>query len=590
MPTSNQSNTYDGSEYTLKRTLEFVRFFIHKYPKRSLVMILALVASGLAEGFGIVSLVPVLEMFVRSDTGESLLIGDYVRNSFLYFGIEPTLGVLLTMLVFFSILKAGFVWLAIRQVGYTIANVTSDLRLQLLDNLMQAQWGYFVNQPVGGLSNSLGWETAKAANAFKQIGQLVAGFINVAVYLVIAFLVSWEVVLVSIVASIVFMYLLRGMVNLSRLSGKNQTRVMKSLSSRFVDALHGIKPIKAMGREKQLWHLLEDETYQINQAQRQSVFAKAIVDVFREPVIMLIISLGLFLVFNYSDQSFSAILILIYLFNRVMTRITMLQKNYQAMVNSEAVFWSLRETIEQADNHREQEAEHGITKPTLDRSLVFENVSFSYGDHAVLQGVNLTVKAGQFVAFTGPSGAGKTTLVDLVLGFYRPSSGEIKADDVPLEKYNCRDWRKLVGYVPQEMFLFHESIFKNVTLGDDQLTRDEVESALKAAGIGDYIASLPDGIDTVVGERGSKLSGGQRQRIALARAIVHRPLLLILDEVTASLDPATEKEICATLQTISKDTTILSVSHQPALIAAADVVYQIRDGQVKKANMEALPV
>jgi ATP-binding cassette subfamily C protein len=383
------------------------------------------------------------------------------------------------------------------------------------------------------------------------------------------------------------MYFLKGMVRLSRKSGSSQARVMKTLSSRFVDALHGIKPIKAMGREKQLWNLLEDETRQINVAQRQSVFANAMPDVMREPIIMLIVSIGLYLVYTYSSQSFSAIIILVFLFNRVMTRFTMLQKNYQAMVNSEAVFWSLLETIEDAENHNEQEEKTSV-EPTLDNSLEIDKLSFSYGDHTVLQNVSLTIRAGEFITLVGPSGAGKTTLVDVILGFYKPSDGEIRADDVPLEKINRHDWRKIVGYVPQEMFLFHESIYKNVTLGDDEISRNQVEQALKSAGVGAHVARLPDGIDTIVGERGSKLSGGQRQRIALARAIVHQPQLLILDEVTASLDPKTEAEICATLRALQGSTTIISVSHQPALIAAADTVYQIRDGVVSEVNQEKI--
>jgi len=579
----NLKNGSSNEGHSLRKTLDFVRFFFRTYPKRSFLMILALVASGLAEGLGIISLIPVLEMFTNNENGQSLIIGEMVRNGFRSVGIEPTLGVLLTMLVFFSILKSGFIWMSVRQVGYTIANVTSDLRLRLLEKLMQAQWGYYVTQPVGSLSNALGWETAKAANAYKQVGQLLAGIINVSVYIVIAFLVSWKVVVVSLVASIVFMYFLKDMVKLSRKSGSSQTRVMKTLSSRFVDALHGIKPIKAMGREKQLWHLLEDETRQINVAQRQSVFANAMPDVMREPVIMLIVSIGLYMVYTYSSQSFSAIIILVFLFNRVMTRFTMLQKNYQAMVNSEAVFWSLLETIEDAENHNEPEVDEPVV-PTLNDSLEIDCLSFSYGEHTVLNDVSLSIRAGEFIALIGPSGAGKTTLVDLMLGFYQPSSGEIRADGISLDKINMHAWRKLVGYVPQEMFLFHESVYKNVTLGDDDISRQQVEKALVSAGVGDFIASLPDGIDTVVGERGSKLSGGQRQRIALARAIVHEPRLLILDEVTASLDPKTEAEICATLQSLQGKVTIISVSHQPTLVAAADVVYRIRDGAINRVQ------
>jgi len=183
-------------------------------------------------------------------------------------------------------------------------------------------------------------------------------------------------------------------------------------------------------------------------------------------------------------------------------------------------------------------------------------------------------------AIIGPSGAGKTTIADLALGLVRPQQGEVFLDDVPLSEIDVSKWRLCVGYVPQDMLLLHEDLLTNVTLGDPALSRSDVEEALLAAGALDFVKDLPQGIDTPLGERGARLSGGQRQRIAIARALVHRPSLLILDEATAALDPASEAGIYDTVRSLRGRTTILAISHQPGLLQVADRVYRLSAGRV----------
>jgi ATP-binding cassette subfamily C protein len=184
------------------------------------------------------------------------------------------------------------------------------------------------------------------------------------------------------------------------------------------------------------------------------------------------------------------------------------------------------------------------------------------------------------IAIIGPSGSGKTTVADLIIGLLQPQAGAVLIDDVPLHTHDARRWRALIGYVPQDTFLLHDSVRLNVTLGDPDLSPADVERALQAAGAWDFVAALPQGPDTVVGERGLRMSGGQRQRIALARALVRRPLLLILDEATAALDPATEAEVCRTLQQLRGSMTILAICHQGPLIAVADRVYRVAAGGI----------
>jgi ATP-binding cassette subfamily C protein len=218
------------------------------------------------------------------------------------------------------------------------------------------------------------------------------------------------------------------------------------------------------------------------------------------------------------------------------------------------------------------------------RSIRFENVGFAYATGWVLREVRLEIQAGGWTTIVGPSGAGKTTLVDLVTALLRPQTGEVWIDDAPLADVDRRAWRRMIGYVPQETLLLGDSVLANVTLGEPDVAVADAEAALRAAGAWEFVAALPQRMETSIGERGARLSGGQRQRIAIARALVHRPALLILDEATSALDADSEAEICATLQALRGTLTILAVSHRPALVEAADRVYRVDEGRVTLAE------
>ncbi len=558
-----------------------IAYFLRTYPRRSALIVALSVLAGFSEGIGIASLLPLIEVAAGSGgeaRSESSLMS-LVRGLLDRVGLEPTLEVLLGMVVVGMILKGGFLFLSSQQVGNTVAAVGTDLRLMLIRALLRARWGYFVSQRAGHVANAIGIEASRASSAYSAVCGLLAVLVQALIYLLAAVLISPLVAIGGLVAGGLLARLFARLVRVSREAGRRQTRLKKSLSARLVDAMNGLKPIKAMAQEDQLQPLLERETYELNETQREQVLASGTMKASHEPLLVLFLAAGLYATLSFTEVRLAGLLVMVFLFQRLVGRIHQLQLSYQSLVVAESSFWSMHEAVREAEMQHEENP-NSIAPPPLEHGIRLEGVRFGYTDRDVLRDVSLEIPAGQFVAIVGPSGAGKTTIVDLVIGLYQPGEGTIHIDGVPLSEIDRVAWRKMIGYVPQEMLLFHDSIYRNVTLGDESIDREAVAVALQEAGAAHFVAQLPEGIDTVIGERGARLSGGQRQRIAIARALVRKPKLLVLDEVTTALDPKTEAEICATLRELPGEVTILSISHQPAMTRVADVVYRLENGHI----------
>jgi ATP-binding cassette subfamily C protein len=560
------------------KSLKTVRMLLAAYPRRTALVSLLLLLAGLSEGLGIGTLLPLLKIVMGGSGGDTYL-GQYIDCVFTIIGATPSVLLLIGLLVALILLKSALDLLAAQQVGHTAARVESDLRIGLIRSLMSARWRYFIDQPAGRLANSMTNEAFLASHCYDLVCRFIAEGFQVLAYLGVACLVSWKMTLVGLVGAAISGAVLSRFIGMARRAAEKQTRLLSTVAGRLVDGLQGIKPLKAMACEERLGPLLESEIRALNEARSKQVLASAGMRSMHEPLLLLVLAAGGYFAFRLMQADLEALMVLMLLAWRSLVRVGNLQTYYQELARYESAFRSLRSAIEKAKAAEEKDS--GSSIPLLSDTITFHNVTFSYGEEEILKNVSLRIAARSFTSIVGASGSGKTTIADLVVGLVRPDSGEVYIDRLPMSEVNLKAWRSKIGYVPQETLLFHDTVFTNVTLGDPNLSRDDVERSLRSAGAWEFVDALPEGMDTRVGERGGRLSGGQRQRIALARALARNPELLILDEVTSALDPASEAQIADRLKELRGKVTILAISHQQAFVDAADEIYVVDRGSIE---------
>lgn len=562
---------------TFSRLWRLFAYFFRAYPRRSALVCVLMLLAGLAEGVGMASLLPLLNIVLAPADGGSEL-NRTIESYFNMLGISPSAGTILMVVVALITAKALMVLLAMTQAGYAANRVAATMRQQLVRALMSARWSYFIKQRTGNLTAALGTEPSRAAQSYLGLCRMLVATVQAAVYTLLAATISLPITVSALVIGGISAVLLNRLVRLGARAGQDQTTLQRRFLSVLVDSLGAMKPIKATASEERVTPLLERYVTSLNTVQdRLTVTGEALKNL-QEPIRVAAAAVGFFILLSIWTDRTDTLIMLTLLFLRTVDRLGLIQRYLQQTLNHQAAFWFVRSVIDHANRAAEQH--RGGRQPSLKKGIEVRGVSFAYKKHRVLDDLSMEIPVRTMVSLVGRSGSGKSTLADLLTGLQQPDRGEILIDGMPLSTIDLEAWRRMIGYVPQETVLFHDTILANVTLGDPALGREAAEAALKRAEAWEFVSALQSGLDTVVGERGGRLSGGQRQRIALARALVRNPRLLILDEATSALDPETERSICTTLQHLSREFTILAISHNQALVDVADRVYELDQGRL----------
>ncbi len=562
--------------------LRMLASFVRRYPGRSAAALGAVFVASLFEGLGMSMLLSMLSMATEESgapTGPQRIAMGALES----IGIAAVPETLLLAAIVLISLRGVMSLVAAKQVGYTVAHIATDLRITLIRATMRARWKHYLDQSVGGLSNAIATEAQRASETFQLGAEMAAMALTSVVYLVVAFSISAQAGIGAAIAGGLLLLALRVLIRKSRKAGVRQTQLQKSLLTLIGAQFAAAKPLKAMAREDHVDALLTDETQQLERALRKQVVSKGALTALQEPMLAILVGTGFYVGTMVLKIPMPELVVMLFLLARVVNYLAKGQKAYQQLVIQESAYWSVMGAIDAA--HAAHEPPGGGRPARFTREIAFDDVVYSHdGIHRIFDHVSLEIPARGLTLIVGPSGSGKTTLLDLIVGLREPEQGRVLVDGVPLPELDLRAWRLQIGYVPQESVMVDESVSHNLTLGED-VPEEKIRAALRDADALQFVEAMPEGLATRVGPGGSRLSGGQRQRLAIARALIHDPKLLVLDEATSNLDPGAQQAIVETVARLKTHMAVLAVAHTQKLVGAADQVLRLAEGRLAPLSL-----
>ena len=563
---------------------QIFRIFLSAEETRPWAVVLCLLLSGFAEAISITALLPTIQSITSEGIGKgtSSPAMMFIDNFMSGLGIAPNLPNLILVVVIFFSLKTLLSFVALSYAGYAIAGVSTGLRRKLIKALFGARWSFYTQLQTGRIANIISGEAANAGMAYFVAAQVMAFSVQGIIYTIVAFMVDWRLALLGLLVGGGIAASLNWLVRVAKRAGYKRAGRTSDLTTFITDMMNNIKPLKTMNRYDRLVGEMGLILKRLRKALVTRELARQGLAQGSELLITIALGLGVYLAVTVAKVSLAELVVLAIVFFQVISIINRLQKFLQQAAEFEGAYIRTEQLIERAQAQRETYG--GTRSPVLEKECRFENVTFSHEKTPVVRNVSFAIEKGSITVLQGKSGAGKTTLIDLLTGLHTPDKGTITLDGVSLADIDMKQWRESIGYVPQELSLLHMTIRDNLILGDTQISDPDIEEALDQAGAREFIMAMPNGLDTEVGAMGSRLSGGQRQRIALARALVIKPKLLILDEVTSALDPETERAICQKIAGLRGRYTIVAITHRPAWTEVATQLYKVERGGIAKTT------
>lgn len=465
-----------------------------------------------------------------------------------------------------------------------------DLRRDIYAYLQKFSLGYFHKRRTGAIMSTLQSDAAKVQNAAMLSKDAVNAPISAVIFLGILFDLSWILTCFLLLAVPLMAVAIQTLTRRLRALSQETQGKLGDLSAVMEETIAAPRIVRAFSAEQREVARFEKASIGAMEAQLRAVSRAArvgpIVDVLGAVGVAVVLYVGGSLVIDY-QMTTAALITYLIAASKISTSVNAIggiKSTYEDMMGAaDRIFADVLDVAPEIVN-----APGAVELPSVTGRIAFENVSFAYSpDTPVLSHVSLTIEPGQVVAFVGETGAGKSTLADLVPRFYDPTEGRITIDGHDLRDVTLASLRGQIGIVPQESILFSGTLRDNLVYGRPDATNDEVRAAARVTNIAGFIESLPEGYDTRVGERGSTLSGGQRQRVAIARALLADPRVLILDEATSALDAKTESLVQAALDTLLRGRTTIIIAHRLSTIQNADIIVVLSQGRVAETGTHA---
>jgi len=494
---------------------------------------------------------------------------------------NPSLPVALACFVVVTMLQGWLSWHQARSVVALTQEVMLELRQRLFTAICRTEWAVFSRYRSSDLIEGLIEKIDRAGQATYALLSLCASIATATVLAVLALNISTSMTALILAAGALLAVLLAGHRRKAAQVGEELSAADRFMYRAVTESLSSMKIVRSYGAEYAHIEELRRAGRALRDVHLGVAASPVAVKVAFDIGGAVILSLVAYTSIRGVGLAPAELFVLLVLFLRLAPQLSSLQVYYQALLADMPAFISLQDT----EDHLAAAAPAPDTGMVRDRTpfrhdVRLEQVTFSYGSGTVLAGLDLRIPAGGIVAIVGASGVGKTTAADLVMGLLQPQSGRVMVDGVELTPDRQTAWREQIGYVPQETFLFHDTVRNNLRWAAPHVTDRDVAMALSAAAADEFVRRLPLGLDTLVGDRGVLLSGGERQRLALARALLRKPRLLILDEATSSLDSQNERVIQEATEGLRGDVAILLIAHRLSSVRQADMIYVLEAGRV----------
>lgn len=547
-------------------------------PQLGLMVLMTLVA--MTEGIGLLLLVPIIDQ-VQNGTRTQNPVIHYIVDSLGILGIPVTLqgllAVFIGLILFREILRYG------KDVITTAMQfqIVDHNRSRCLERIMQAEWAYVSRHDQAYYANALITDVNRIGMGLRFALNSLSLTVIMVLYLVAALALSVSMTLASLAGALVLMLLMGTLRRRATTLGHQVSHSNTAVHSSVQESLGGMKQAKILGHESRLHDQFRDNLQQLRHQQVRFQMGSSAANGLMQVGGAILIVMYLYAGLRFGNVPLAELTVLVLILARVIPMFSSLQQFLLQWLHALPAI----ENVIALQHTHQQAAEPAPTTrqsiPPPHRDIRLQDVSFRYAgrDEPGLRQVSLALPVGAITVLTGPSGAGKSTLADILMGLLVPDSGNILLDGVPLTGEQRLHWRHQVAYVPQDTFLFNDSVRRNLQWARPDASDTEMHASLHKAAA-EFVLQLPEGLDTRVGDRGLQLSGGERQRIALARALLWQPSLLILDEATSALDLQNTTRVLDAIEALRGQLTVLLITHQDAAQARADQIIHLDQGRV----------
>ena len=553
-------------------------FYWRVAPIKCFLLLASVTASNVLEGIGLGMLIPIIENIQGKnvpDSRFSRLVLDVYDQLSISWNLES---VLVGMCLVF--ISKGTAALLIRKfIASETARLQYSLRSELLVTLLASRLDYLQRQRIGDHLSIFTVEANRAATALFMSIQWLSTLLSMVAYLFVAVAISSLLALIAIALAFIAFHPLTYVSRAAVRYGQAVTVINEDINQRIIEAFQAIKLIKSAGMKDRFLQQID----KVNQKNR-FVYAKLVensnaIQIYGQTIGAVFLAV-LLVVASRQGLAIAEQGVFLFAFLRLLPSLQQLHGYHNDINANKAGLSRVLQACQEAEKASERQC--GVPTERFSEGIRFQNVTVAHEKVNVLHNVSLAIRKGETVALVGPSGAGKTTLVDAALGLLRLREGEILIDGVNLSEISLQSWRRLVAYVPQDVFLFNDTIRNNLTWGDKSITDKQLMEVLRIAKASTFVTAMERGLDSPIGDRGVRLSGGQRQRIAIARALLSSPEILILDEATSALDHENEHAIALMIKELKSamKMTILVIAHRPSTVMMADYAFVLRDGHI----------